>query len=172
MSSYKTFSTQRLLLKPTIEEDADFILELVNTPKWLKFIGDRNIKTAKDAADYIKTKILPQLKKLGYSNYTLIRKEDNSKIGTCGIYDRPGIEGVDLGFAFLPQFEKKGYALEATTKMIEVAFDTFNLTRINAITVKENLASQKLLEKLGMKLKGTTKLQNEKEELLLYQIEK
>lgn len=43
---------------------------------------------------------------------TVIRKLDNVKIGTCGLYDREGIDGVDIGFAFLPEYEKKGFAFE------------------------------------------------------------
>lgn len=100
MSQYRIFETERLILKPTSEEDAAFIFELLNTPKWIKYIGDRNIKTIENARDYIEAKILPQLKRLGYSNYTLISKLDNCKIGTCGLYDRDGLIGVDIGFAF------------------------------------------------------------------------
>jgi len=85
MNQYKIFETERLILKPTSIEDAEFIFELLNTPKWIKYIGDRNIKTIENARGYIKTKMLPQLRKLGYSNYTLIRKADNCKIGTCGL---------------------------------------------------------------------------------------
>ena len=84
MSQHKIFETERLILKPTSEEDAEFILELFNTPKWIKYVGDRNIKTVENAREYIKTKMLSQLEKLGYSNYTLIRKADNCKIGLCG----------------------------------------------------------------------------------------
>ncbi|MDX1828666.1 MAG: GNAT family N-acetyltransferase [Lutibacter sp.] len=172
MNQYKIFETERLILKPTSEEDAEFIFELLNTPKWIKYIGDRNIKTVKNARDYIKTKMLPQLKKLGYSNYTLIRKADNCKIGTCGLYDREGLEGVDIGFAFLPEYERKGYAFESANKLKNVAFNKFGLTHINAITTKNNISSQKLIEKLGLELNGTTKLPNDDEELLLYKIEK
>ena len=171
MNQYKIFETERLILKPTSEEDAEFIFELLNTPKWIKYIGDRNIRTVENARDYIKTKMLPQLKRLGFSNYTLIRKADNCKIGTCGLYDRDGLEGIDIGFAFFPEYEKKGYAFESANKLKNVAFNKLGLTEINAITVKDNISSQKLLEKLGMKLNGTTKLPNDNEELLLYKIE-
>ncbi len=171
MSQYKIFETEKLILKPTSEEDAEFIFELLNTPKWIKYIGDRNIKTVENARDYIKTKMLPQLKRLGYSSYTLIRKADNCKIGTCGLYDRDGLEGIDIGFAFLPEYERKGYAFESANKLKNIAFNEFGLTEINAITVKDNIPSQKLLEKLGMKLNGTAKLPNDNEELLVYKIE-
>jgi RimJ/RimL family protein N-acetyltransferase len=172
MSRYKIFETERLTLKPTSEEDDTFIFELLNTPKWIKYVGDRNVKTVEGAREYIKIKMLPQLKRLGYANYTVIRKADNCKMGTCGLYDREGLEGIDIGFAFLPEYERKGYAFESASKLKEVAFNEFGLTQINAITVKDNISSQKLLEKLGMKLNGTTKIPNDNEELLLYKIEK
>ena len=170
MTDYKIYETERLILKPTTEEDAKFILELLNTPKWIEFVGDRDVKTVEEAGEYIRIKMLPQLKRLGYSNCTVIRKVDNCKIGTCGLYDRKGIEGIDIGFAFLPKYEKKGYAFEAASKMINIAFNELGLTKINAITIKDNMSSQKLLEKLGMKFIGLTSIPNDNEELLLYRI--
>lgn len=169
---YKTFETERLIIRPTIENDAEFIFELLNTPKWIRYIGDRNIKTVESAKEYIKEKMIPQLEKLGYSNYTLIRKEDNIKIGTCGLYDREGLEGIDIGFAFLPKYEKKGFAFEASKRIKDAAFDEFEIEMISAITTKDNISSQKLLKKLGLKLMGTTKLPHDEEELLVYKIEK
>jgi RimJ/RimL family protein N-acetyltransferase len=171
MNQYKTFETERLILKPTLQEDAEFIFKLFNSPKWIEYIGDRNIETIENAKNYIETKMVTQLKKLGYSNYTLIRKEDNCKIGTCGLYDRDGLEGIDIGFAFLPKYERKGYAYESAKKLIDIAFSEFGLCSINAITRKANRSSQKLLEKLGMKKNGITKLPNDSEEWLVYKIE-
>ena len=170
MSKFKIFETDRLILKPTSEGDAEFILELLNTPKWLKYIGDRNVKSIDDAKGYIKTKMLPQLERLGYSSYTLIRKSDNNKIGGCGLYDREGLDGIDIGFAFLPEFEKKGYAFESAKKLINIAFNEFGISEVNAITTEDNISSQNLLEKLGLKLHGKTKLPDENEELLLFKI--
>ena len=170
MNKSKLLKTERLILRPTSEEDAEFIFELFNTPKWLKFIGDRNIKSAESAKQYIHTKIVPQFNRLGFGNYTLIRKSDRAKIGTCGLYDREGLDGIDIGFAFLPEYERKGYAFEAAEKLKTMAFEEFGIKEIKAITSKENSSSQKLLEKLGLKLIGTTMLPNDEEELLLYKI--
>ena len=105
MESFKTFETERLFIKPTSQEDAEFIFELLNTPKWIENIGDRNIKSVEMAKDYIASKMHPQLERLGYGNYTLIRKIDGVKIGSCGLYDREGLEGINIGFAFLPEYE-------------------------------------------------------------------
>ncbi|MBC8770415.1 GNAT family N-acetyltransferase [Arenibacter sp. BSSL-BM3] len=171
MSTYKTFTTERLILKPTSEADDEFVFELFNTQKWIQNIGDRNIKSVAMAKEYILNKMQPQLERLGYSNYTIIRKTDQVKIGACGLYDREGLEGIDIGFAFLPEYEGKGYAFEAAHKLVKVAFNEFGIKGISAITSKNNISSQKLLEKLGLELIGTTKLPNDNQELLHYKIE-
>jgi len=169
MNSYKSFETERLDLKPTSEEDAPFIFELLNAPKWIEYIGDRNVKSVEDAQEYIITKIKPQLEKLGYSNYTIIRKSDNVKLGICGLYDREGLEGIDIGFALLPEHERKGYAFEAANELKRVGVEEFGISRIRAITTKENIASQKLLEKLGLKFIRNVQLPNHDKEVLLYE---
>ena len=170
--NYKTFETERLLIRPTSEDDAEFIFELLNTPNWIKYIGDRDVRSLEKAKAYIAEKMIPQLERLGYSNYTLIRKQDRKKIGTCGLYDRDGLEGIDIGFALLPEFEKKGFAFEASNKLKEGAINEFGIERISAITTKDNVASQRLIVKLGLTLTGTIKLPDNDQELLLYTIEK
>lgn len=168
MSSYLSFETERLILKPTLEEDAAFIFELLNSPKWLKYIGDRNIKSVEDATAYIQTRMKPQLEKLGYANYTVIRKTDGAKMGVCGLYDREGIDGIDIGFAFLPDYEGNGYAFEAASRIKKAALDEFKIEHLNAFTTRENLASQKLIEKLGLRFISTIRLPNDCDEFLLY----
>ena len=162
------FATERLEIRPTGVEDAQFIFELMNTPKWIQYIGDRQIRTVKDAENYIKNNMIPQLERLGYSNYTVIRKTDNVKIGTCGLYDREGLEGIDLGFAFLPENEGKGYALEASQALVDTAKKQFEIGYLSAITVPDNRASQKLLEKLGFEFFETKQLKGS--ELFVYKI--
>lgn len=168
---YSSFETDRLLIKPTSTEDASFILELLNSPKWIEHIGDRNVRNMEAAENYIKEKMLPQLERLGYSNNTIILKETGEKIGVCGLYDREGLEGVDIGFAFLPQFEKKGYAYESAEKLIEAAFTIFEIHKISAITTHQNVDSQNLLIKLGFTHIQNIFLPDDPEELRLYVLE-
>lgn len=170
MNVQNEFETDRLLLRPTSAEDAEFILKLMNTPKWLKYIGDRQVRSVPEAEKYIKTKMQPQLDRLGFSNYTVIRKSDQKKMGTCGLYDREGLEGIDIGFAFLPEYEGMGYAYEASNLLKNLAFDKFELQSLSAITNFDNSSSQRLLEKLGMKNTGSIKLENQNQEILLYKI--
>lgn len=170
LTQKNSFETNRLIIRPTTLNDAEFIYNLMNTPKWIKYIGDRNVHSIQKAEEYIKKRMLPQLKRLGYSNYTILRKEDNQKIGTCGLYDRDGLDGIDIGFALFSKFEGMGFAFEATKRILEAAFQEFGIITLYAITAKDNVGSQKLLEKLGLKLNGTTILSNDSEKLLLYKI--
>lgn len=170
MPAYKTFETERLFLRPTHEEDALFVYQLMNSPKWVQFIGDRNIKSEEDARAYIKARMRPQLERLGYSNYTIIRKSDKVKVGSCGLYDRIGLKGIDIGFALLPAHENQGYGFEAANQIMKAALEEFNIPTLSAITSKENTASQKLLEKLGLKFSKFVKLPNDDEQLLFYEL--
>ncbi len=171
MSSFKSFKTQRLFIQPTREEDADLIYKLMNTPKFIEHVGSRNINSIDEATQYIQLKMLPQLQKLGYSNYTLLTIENGEKIGICGLYNREGIAGVDIGFGLLPEYEGCGYAYEASKRILKAGFEEFEISTIKAITSKKNTASQTLLNKLGLEMIGTTTLPNENEELLLYELE-
>ncbi|MEL6254883.1 MAG: GNAT family N-acetyltransferase [Bacteroidota bacterium] len=170
-SPYKTFETERLILRPTHESDAAYILEIMNTPKWIKNIGDRKVHSEAAAIKYIQERMLPQLERLGYSNYTVIRKSDGVKMGSCGLYDREGLDGIDIGFAFLPAYEKKGYAYEASSRIMKAAIEDFGIGLIKAITIPSNTASQKLLEKLGLKFQKRFFMEGDSEELMLYQWE-
>ena len=171
MSNYLTFETERLILRPTTAEDAEFLLELVNSPKWLANIGDRNVRNLADAKKYIAERITTQLVRLGYANYTVIRKSDGVKMGSCGLYDREGLEGIDIGFAFLPQYHGQGYAFESAKKILEAAIHEFGIKRIQGITIPENKASQKLLEKLGLKFVEMTSIPHDDAELMLYRLD-
>lgn len=167
----KTYETERLILRPMSLEDRDLIFELYNTPKFIRYIGDRHIKTPADAEDYIRNRFLPQFEKLGFGNYVIITKEGSKKIGGIGIFEREGLDVADIGFSLLEEFEGKGYAYEAAVKVKSIGMDDFGLTKISAITSKDNFSSQKLIEKLGLQLKGYVTLPDDDEELLYYETE-
>ncbi len=167
---FSSFETNRLYLYPTTKLDAHFILELMNSPKFIQFIGDREIRSLESASNYIETKMRPQLERLGFSNYTLVRKSDGQKIGTCGLYDREGLTGIDIGFALLPDYEGQGYGFEAASKILEAGRNNFGLKKIQGITVEQNISSRKLLEKLGLVFEKTVCLPGDDEELFLYSI--
>ena len=138
-----TLETEQLILQPVKMEDAEFIKE----------------------------KFLPHVEKHGFGSYVIVTKSDTKKIGNVGIYVRDGLDAPDIGFSFLPEFERKGYGFEASKKLMEIAFSEFGLKKISAITTKENIASQKLIEKLGLKYLKIVQLPDDPEDLLYYETE-
>lgn len=165
------YETERLLIRPMSLEDADLILELYNMPAFIKYIGNRNINSLSDAENYIKTKFLPQFEKLGFGNYLIVLKEGNHKIGGVGIFEREGLDVVDIGFSVLEKYEGKGYMFEAAHKIMQIGRDHFNLNKISAITTKDNFSSQKLIEKLGLKFKKLVTIPDDTEELMYFETE-
>ena len=172
MQQHKSFQSERLIIRPTLEQDAELIYQLMNSPKFIKYVGDRQLYSVEDAEKYIQDKMLPQLHSVGYSNYSLINKKNGAKIGICGLYDREGLDGIDIGFGILPEYEGLGYAFESSSRLIKAGFEELEISEIKAIANKKNISSQSLLFKLGFKFEGTIMLPNENDELLLYKIEK
>lgn len=166
----KSYETERFILKPSDINDAEFFLELYNSPQFIENISDRNLRSIEDAENYIVEKFRPQLERLGLGNYVVVRKEDSQKIGAVGIFEREGLNVMDIGFSFLPQFIGKGNAFEAANKLKEVAMSEFGIKNISAITTKTNIPSQKLIEKLGLKDKKMVTLPNDDEELMYYEL--
>ncbi|HEY5688762.1 MAG TPA: GNAT family N-acetyltransferase [Yeosuana sp.] len=160
--------TDRLIITELSLEDAPFFLELVNTPNWIKYIGDRNLKTVKEAEEYLLNGTLKSYAEFGFGFYKLHHKKDNKEIGTCGLIKREQLEEVDLGFAFLPEFEGKGFGYEASIAIIRMAKKRFHLKKLLAITLTINGNSIKLLEKLGFIYQKRIKPFDDDQELLLF----
>ncbi len=170
-SPYPVFETERLILKPFDIGDAAFLVTLLNSPKWIQYIGDRNVHTEEEAVAYIKERMLPQLEKLGYGNNVVIRKDGMIPIGASGLYERPGLPMVDIGFAFLPGNEGKGYGFEAASRILKAGKENFGLKKVCAITTQDNTASQKLLDKLGLQFIKLIKMDGDRDELMYFEKE-
>lgn len=160
--------TERLHLRYQTLDDAPFILELVNDPAWLQFIGDRGVRTLDDARSYIAKGAIKSYERDGFGFYLVERKEDHTLLGMCGLVKREGLEDVDIGFAFLPDYRSKGYAYEAASAVIQYAKETLGLTRVVAITTQDNHSSGRLLEKLGLRFERLVQMPNDTELLRLF----
>jgi len=106
-----TLTTQRLLLRKFDTSDAVFILRLLNEPSFIKFIGDKGVRSLEDAQQYILNGPVASYEKHGFGLYLVLLESDNTPIVMCGLIKRPALADVDIGFAFLPEFWNKGYAL-------------------------------------------------------------
>lgn len=161
--------TNRLRLSKITVKDAPFFVELMNTPGYIKYIGDRNIKSVDDAASYLENGIIKSYHENGFSYYKVELKEDLGNIlGIVGILKREQLECPDIGFAFLSQYEGKGYAFEATSELMYLAKEKFKISKVSAITLEINKDSIKLLEKLGLTFEKKVKPFDNDEELLLF----
>ena len=170
MSEIPTFESDRLIIKPTGLDDAGMYLKIMNTPNWLKYIGDRQVNNLEDAENYIATKVRPQFDKMGYGSYTLLLKSTGEKIGMCGVYDRPGREHPDLGYAIDERHEGKGYATESSARVIRYAFSELGLNRLQAFTTTDHVASIRVLEKNGFSFLSNFFLEGDPEELALFEL--
>jgi|ERR1043166_9463002 RimJ/RimL family protein N-acetyltransferase len=161
--------TERLRLREMDSAlDAEFIFELLNTPKFIKYIGNRGVLSAEQAREFIDNKYRQSYRDYGYGLYIVVSKTDDIPVGVCGFVKRDHFEFPDLGFAFLPKFESKGYGFESANGALEYGRGKLNFTTVLAITTQDNEVSVKLLEKLGFRFDGIFK-NPEGEELKLFQ---
>ena len=160
--------TARLLLREFTVDDTAFIIELVNSPGWIQFIGDRNIKTVEQARNYLENGPIKSYRENGFGLFMVEVKEDGTPVGMCGILKRESLENPDIGFAFLPAFTGKGLAFEIASSTLLYAKEKLNLPVIFAITNPENKRSINLLEKIGMTFIRTIKSIPDNKELMLF----
>jgi RimJ/RimL family protein N-acetyltransferase len=160
--------TERLFIRHFATSDANFVLALLNSEGWLKFIGDRNIRSLYDATQFISEKIQPNYVKDGYGMFVVLDKNSGELLGMCGLVNREYLPTPDIGFAFLPQYQGKGYALEAAKAVLDYAIAKHSLHKLSAIVLATNLQSIKLLAKLGFGYNKTIIPPNSTESLLLY----
>lgn len=130
-------------------DDAAFIVELLNDASFIQYIGDKGVRTEADACNYIQSGPVASYERFGFGLYLVEQKETMAAMGICGLLRRDYLEAPDIGFAFLPKFRFQGYAVEAAQGVKEYARQTLQLTRLLAITSLNNQGSIRVLEKTG-----------------------
>jgi RimJ/RimL family protein N-acetyltransferase len=140
-----TLETKRLLIRPIEISDAEFMLQLLNTEGWLKYIGDRNVYSINQAMDYIQKFI----SSVEFNYYVIELKSDKLPIGVLSFLKRKEYQFPDLGFALLPDFERNGFAFEAANEYLKILKLNADLSNLIAIVNENNNRSIQLLEKLG-----------------------
>jgi RimJ/RimL family protein N-acetyltransferase len=163
--------TERLFIRQLDLSDASFMLELVNTPAWLQYIGDRNLHTIEDAERYLANGVLKSYADNGFGGWLVVLKESGQSVGMCGLFQRAYLPAPDLGFAFLPGHAGKGYAYEAATATLTYIKQQFTyLDTLYAITIPENSRSVRLLEKCQFKCISTLKPPGEDTDVKLFML--
>ncbi|HEX7403634.1 MAG TPA: GNAT family N-acetyltransferase [Usitatibacter sp.] len=157
----KVLQTERLALRELTVDDAVFIRELVNEPSWIRFIGDRGVRSVDDARAYLEKGPIAMYARFGFGLWAVELKETGEAAGLCGLIKRDALEDVDIGFAFLPRFWRRGYALESARAVLTYGREILELDRIVAITSPDNDASIRLLEKIGLRFEQTIEFAGE-----------
>ncbi|MBV6521881.1 MAG: hypothetical protein MNPFHGCM_02025 [Gemmatimonadaceae bacterium] len=159
--------TPRLSLRRIEVGDAGFVLELLNQPSFVRFIGDRGVRTRADAETYIATAWQASYATNGFGMY-LTALTNAVPIGICGLVKRETLPDVDLGFAYLPEYWGMGYAFESASAVLEHARRDFGLRRILAIVNADNRRSISLLERLEFAFERPYRHANERIAVCLY----
>ncbi|HYX28811.1 MAG TPA: GNAT family N-acetyltransferase [Pyrinomonadaceae bacterium] len=160
--------TERLRLRWLTTDDAEFILELLNDPSFIRYIGDKQVRTLDDARAYVVNGPVKSYETYGFGLNLVELKFDRTPIGICGVLKRDTLPDPDIGFAFLPAYWNKGYAFESAAAVMDHARGVLGLERMLAITTPDNDASGKLLTKLGFRFDRVTRLTEDAPEVKLF----
>ena len=160
--------TPRLGLRELTIDDAEFVFRLVNEPSFLANIGDKGVRDLDDARQFILKSPWTCQEKPGYGQFLTELKEDGVPIGVCGLLFRESLDVTDVGIALLPEYWKRGFAYEAASAVMEYGHSTLGIGRIVGLTSEENVASIKLLGKLGMNFEKIVKMSDNDPGTVLY----
>lgn len=160
-------ATERLLIRHLALDDAPFIMELVNEPAWLYFIGDKGVRSIADAKQYLLTGPLKSYQENGFGLWLVQLTNSRQPIGMCGLIKRDNLDYPDIGFAFLAAHNGRGYGFEAATAVLHHAKTALALKHLMAIANHDNVKSIGLLEKLGFSFKKRITMPNDKQPVVL-----
>ena len=160
--------TERLRLRKFSIADAEFILRLLNEPSFIQNIGDKGVRNLDDARAYVLNGPIASYDKFGFGLWLVESRESGIPMGMCGLLKRDALEDVDIGYAFVPEFWSKGYALEAASAVMLYASKPLGLKRVVAITDPDNQSSIRLLEKIGFGFERMIRLTEDAPEIKLF----
>jgi RimJ/RimL family protein N-acetyltransferase len=160
--------TERLVLRRLTDGDAEFILELLNGEAFLRYIGDKGVRTGEDAVRYIREGPMASYERHGFGLYRVELKEGGEAVGICGLLQRDALPDPDVGFALLPRYWSRGYAREAAAAVLAHARTGGQVRRVLAITSPDNTASMAVLAALGFRFDRVALLPGSEAEVRLF----
>jgi RimJ/RimL family protein N-acetyltransferase len=163
--------TERLILRELVPDDAPFMLELLNDPAYILNIADRGVRDVEGARRYLEERWRASYAEHGFGLWVVVHRETGACTGLCGLVRRAGLDDVDIGYAFLPAFRGRGFALESALGVKAHARDVVGLTRLVAIVTPGNARSIQVLERLGMRFERTLRLPGDASDVALYATE-
>ena len=160
--------TARLALRNLTLDDAELMLAVWNDPAFVRYVGDRGIRTTDDARVAMKSGALQLYEKHSFGPYRVALKDLDRPIGICGLFQRDEFEIPDLGYATLPEFCGNGYAFEAATAVIDYVRSELAIAELLAIISPQNDASVGLIRKLGFEFERMHTMQGDDEAVQIY----
>lgn len=157
MYEVKLVETERMIIENVTLDDAPFIYELVNSPNWVRFIGDRYVFSIDDACNYLRKGFLLSYANNGFGYYVARLKTNLLPVGIGGFLKKPSLENPDFGFALLPNYYGQGLAIEYGRAILDYGIQNFRFRVLDAVTTPDNIRSIRLLEKLEFKDHGIVK---------------
>jgi RimJ/RimL family protein N-acetyltransferase len=168
MNNGEAIETTRLQLRKLTLDDADLLLDVWNDPAFIRYVGDRGIRTIAEAHDAMQQGALRLYDTYGYGPYRMALRIDDTPVGICGLFRRDGLDEPDIGYSTLPDHCGRGYAYEAACAVIELAHAEFSLERLIAIISPDNDASIGLIRKLGFEFERMHTMPDDKDELCVF----
>lgn len=162
--------TKRLIIRQFNSNDTEFIVRLLNEESFIRYIADKNVRNNADAIKYLTNGPILSYEKFGFGLNLVALKDAETPIGMCGLLKREELNYPDLGYAFLPEFWGKGYAEESTKSILKVEIPVYSLSTVLAVTLPDNLNSNRLLKKLGFSLIGTMEMYDSQNNLYQYRV--
>ena len=164
--------TPRLLLREFHEEDAAAFYVLGSDPEILRYTGDPGggLQSVAHAKEILQSHALSDYRNYGFGRWACVDRATEAVIGSAGLKRLSDLDEVDLGFRFLPAYWGQGYATEAGREILSYGFDRLQLPRVIGLVDAANLASIRVLEKLGLHANGS--LEYHGEHTLLYVAER
>jgi len=160
--------TKRLHLSNLSYDDCEFIVELVNEPAFIRFIGDKKVQTRGDAHEYLRNGPIGSYEKNGFGMFIVRLASDREPIGICGLIQREQFDAPDLGFAFLRRFWAQGYAQESAAAVLDYANKSLRLKKVLAIADPCNDASVRLITKLGLSYERMVRMEGDSFDIQMY----
>lgn len=148
MSMKVIAETDRLLLRELQPTDAQFFYDLNANPKVIQYTGNTAFQTVEEAREFLQS--YSDYRENGYGRWAVVLKETGRVVGWCGLKLEEETQQTDIGFRFFEEDWGKGYATESAQACLKVGFETFQLKEIVGRAMKANIASIRVLEKLGL----------------------
>ena len=163
--------TNRLKLSQLSYADCAFVIELLNEPSFLEYIGDRGVRNVGDARKYLKKGAIDSYARHGFGLFLVTHKVTGASLGICGLVVRDEFDHPDLGFAFLQRHWSNGYAYESSMAILQDAKDRLGLQTIIAMADNDNASSVSLLDKLGFTFHEMVIMPGESVEICQFRLE-